>query len=223
MQHLRKRSLGQKATELLRQMLLDGNFKDGERLVEDRIASELGISRTPLREALHRLAQEGILEKRRTGGYILRTLQRTEIEDAIAIRSMLEGHAASLAAVRCSQEQKDILRKNLQQFTKATEVHDIPTLVRLNADFHTLLREAAHSPLLAQLLSELDGVVERLLRPLISSHEIAWSDKDHMKILQCIENNDADGANLAAQEHIAHAKESILSYLAKIDDAENEE
>ncbi len=223
MQHLKKRSLGQKATELLRQMVLDGSFKDGERLVEDRIASELGISRTPLREALHRLAQEGILEKRRTGGYVLRTLQRTEIEDAIAIRSMLEAHAAALAAMRCTSAQKEALHKNLQQFTKATENYDIPTLVRLNADFHTLLREAAHSPLLSQLLGELDGVVERLIRPLISSHEIAWSDKDHIKILQSIDQGDALGASTAVQEHIAHAKDSILSYLEKIDNDTYEE
>ncbi len=211
---LKKSSLGQEATQLLRKMVLDGHFSEGERLVEDRIATELGISRTPLREALHRLAQEGLLEKRRTGGYILRSLQRTEIEDAIAIRSMLESYATSLAAKRSSEEQKQALRQNLEQFS-ATSSQDIPSLVQLNEDFHGLLREAAHSPLLAQLLTELDGVVERLLRPTISHIEAEWSDADHIRIVESIEKGDAHGASLAMQEHINHAKETIFAHLEK--------
>ncbi len=211
---LKKSSLGQEATHLIRKMVLDGHFTEGERLVEDRIATELGISRTPLREALHRLAQEGLLEKRRTGGYILRTLQRTEVEDAIAIRSMLESYAASLAATRCTEEQKQALRDNLAAFGQ-TKTNDIATLVNLNEEFHNILRESAHSPLLAQLLTELDGVVERLLRPIISTHEAEWSDSDHLRILEHIENGDAAGANQAMQAHIAHAKETILDLLDK--------
>ncbi len=209
---LRKSSLGQEATHLIRKMVLDGQFSEGERLVEDRIAAELGISRTPLREALHRLAQEGLLEKRRTGGYVLRTLQRTEVEDAIAIRSMLESYAAGLAATRSTPEQKKALRENLQKFSN-TKGQDISTLVELNEAFHNILREAAHSPLLAQLLTELDGVVERLLRPSISTHEAAWSDSDHLAILENIENGHAEGANQAMKAHIDHAKETILGLL----------
>ncbi len=217
---LKKSSLGQEATQLLRKMVLDGHFSEGERLVEDRIATELGISRTPLREALHRLAQEGLLEKRRTGGYILRSLQRTEIEDAIAIRSMLESYATSLAAKRSTEEQKQALRQNLEQFS-TTSSQDIPTLVQLNEDFHGMLRDAAHSPLLAQLLTELDGVVERLLRPTISHIEAEWSDADHIRIVESIEKGDAQGASLAMQEHINHAKETIFTHLEK--DAKDDE
>ncbi len=211
---LKKSSLGQEATQLIRKMVLDGHFNEGERLVEDRIATELGISRTPLREALHRLAQEGLLEKRRTGGYILRSLQRTEIEDAIAIRSMLESYATSLAAQRSTEEQRHALRQNLERFGN-TSSQDIPTLVELNENFHSILREAAHSPLLAQLLTELDGVVERLLRPTISHIEAAWSDDDHVRIVESIERGDAEKASLAMQEHINHAKKTIFTHLEK--------
>ncbi len=213
---LKKSSLGQEATYLIRKMVLDGQFSEGERLVEDRIATELGISRTPLREALHRLAQEGLLEKRRTGGYILRPLQRTEIEDAIAIRAMLESFATALAATRCTPEQKIALRENLHKFS-AANMDDIPALVELNESFHGILREAAHSPLLAQLLTELDGVVERLLRPTISNTEAEWSDADHVRIVESIEKGDAKAASEAMQEHVKHAEEAIFAHL----DAEN--
>ena len=208
-----KHSLGQEATVLLRQMLLDGRFVVGERLVEDRIASELGISRTPLREALHRLAQEGLLEKRRAGGYALRPLNTTEVEDAINIRSMLEAYAASLAASRSTQAQRDSLSANLQQFRAANAAGVIPQLVALNSEFHSILRTAAHSPLLLQLLAELDGVVERLLRPIISAEEADWSDKDHLDILQRIEERDALAAAEAMRAHVRHGKDKILAEL----------
>ncbi len=211
MQPIKRQSLGQEATQLLRKMLLNGHFNAGERLVEDRIAQELGISRTPLREALHRLAQEGILEKRTSGGYVLRALQRTEIEDAITIRTMLESHAASLAASRITDEQKKTLRKNLGSFRKAQESNDLTALVELNEEFHNILREGAHSPLLTQLLLELDCVVERMLRPIISSHEVKWSDADHLCILEYIENGDAINASKAMQAHVLNAKDTLFS------------
>ncbi len=215
MQYIRKRSLGQKAKELIRKMVLDGRFNEGERIVEDRIAAELGISRTPLREALHRLAQEGLLEKRRTGGYMLRTLDPREIEDAMAIRSMLESFAAALAAERATDEQKQALQKNLQMFMKAQNTKDIESLVELNEDFHVILRESANSPLLLQLLSGLDGVIERLLRPIISDQEVEWSETDHSKVFSCIEKGDAQGANHAMQEHIARARKCLDSAIHK--------
>ncbi len=211
MQPIKRQSLGQEATQLLRKMLLNGHFNAGERLVEDRIAQDLGISRTPLREALHRLAQEGILEKRPSGGYILRDLQRTEIEDAINIRAMLESHAAELAASRCTAEQKKILRKNLSNFRKAHEKNNISSLVDLNEEFHITLRDGAHSPLLTQLLLELDCVVERMLRPVISNNEVKWSDSDHWRIMEYIENGDAENAGKAMREHVLNAKDTLFS------------
>ncbi len=211
MNRIKRQSLGQEATQLIRKMLLDGRFTAGERLVEDRMAQELGISRTPLREALHRLAQEGILEKRSSGGYILRALQRTEIEDAISIRAMLESHAAALAATRSTAEQKKSLRKNLNKFRKAHAKNNFKNLVELNEEFHTILREGAHSPLLTQLLLELDCVVERMLRPIISNHEVQWSDADHLRILEYIEAGDALNASKSMQEHVLNAKDALFA------------
>ncbi len=213
MQRLVKSSLGQEATQLLRKMLLNGHFEHGQRLVEDRIASELGISRTPLREALHRLAQEGLLEKRPTGGYILRHLERTEIEDAIAIRAMLESYATTLATGRCTEAQKTALQENLTAFKTACEADDIPALVELNEAFHALLRECAASPLLIQLLLELDGVTERMLRPIISLQDAEWTYADHVQIVDYIMQGNAIAATEAMRIHIMHGKNTLLTQL----------
>ena len=209
-----KRSLGQEATNLLRQMLLDGRFTPGERLGEDRIAAELGISRPPLREALHRLAQEGLLEKRRSGGYQPRELRREEVEDAIAIRAMLESHAASLAAQRAGQEALKALRDNLEAFHKAGAAGDIPRLIELNSAFHATLRRAAASPLLAHLLGELDGIVERMLRANVSLEEAGqWSAGEHADLLRHIEAGDGPAAAEAMRAHVLHGGEKVLEEL----------
>lgn len=213
MSRIVKNSLGQEATSLLRQMLLDGRFDGGERLVEDRIASELGISRTPLREALHRLAQEGLLEKRRAGGYALRKLDPDEVEDAVNIRNLLESYAAKLAAQRATAVQVVMLRRNLELFSLHNQAQDMPRLVELNAEFHAVLREAAHSPLLTRQLMELDGVMERMLRRVVSMQEVEWSDRDHMNIFVQVEKGNPEGAALAMQEHVEHGKQRLLAQL----------
>ena len=208
-----KQSLGQEATALLRKMLLDGRFAAGERMVEGQIAEELGISRTPLREALHRLAQEGMLEKRPAGGYQVRKLKRSEVEDAIALRSMLESHAARLAATRATPEEVRALRANLAQFDAASAQGDLSGLVEVNTAFHMLLRTAAHSPLLLQLLEEMDGVVERMLRPLISLNEADWNAQDHTSIVDAVEAGAGEAAARAMQAHVEHGREKILPQL----------
>lgn len=209
-----RRSLGQEATNLLRQMILDGQFTAGQRLVEDRISTELGISRTPLREALHRLAQEGLLEKRAAGGYELRRTNVAELEDAVNVRALLEGHAAALAAVRATSEQRKALVDNLAAFQVAADAGDVPRLIVLNEEFHATLRDSAGFVLLRQMLCELDGVVERRLRTNIPLEEAGqWSCPDHELIVQAIEAHQAEAAAEAMRVHVQRGGMAMLAQL----------
>lgn len=209
-----RRSLGQEATNLLRQMILDGQFNAGQRLVEDRISTELGISRTPLREALHRLAQEGLLEKRAAGGYELRRTNVAELEDAVNVRALLEGHAAALAASRATSEQRKTLVDNLVEFQVAAANGDVPRLIALNEEFHATLRDSAGFVLLRQMLCELDGVVERRLRTNIPLEKAGqWSCPDHEQIVQAIEAHDAAAAAEAMRVHVQRGGMAMLAQL----------
>jgi len=211
---LKKQSLGQEATTLLRQMILDGRFVNGQRLVEDKIANDLGISRTPLREALHRLAQEGLLQKRYSGGYELKTTNMAELQDAITLRSLLESHAASLAAQRASLEHKNALSENLKMFKDAVDAEDIPALIRLNEAFHAILRESTGFTLLTQMLGELDNVVERMLRCNIKLNDAGqWSYKEHYDIFQAINDSNATIAAEFMRLHVQHGGDKLLALL----------
>jgi DNA-binding GntR family transcriptional regulator len=86
----RSRPLGQEVTLMLRRMIVHGELKPNERLVEERLAAQLGISRTPLREALHRLEQKRLLSKRDRGGYVVRPLSYQEVEEAVDVRAFLD-------------------------------------------------------------------------------------------------------------------------------------
>lgn len=214
MAKLVKQSLGQEVTRMLKRMIIDGELEPGQRLVEDRLAAELGISRTPLREALHRLEQEGLLQKRSAGGYVLRPFDAEEVEEAVQVRALLEARVAALAARRAGPDQVEALRANLTGFREAAARGDVVRLAELNTEFHLLLRAAGGSLLLARLLDEIEGVVERIIRALVPLREAGeWSDEDHARIVAAVVAGDAEGAAEAMRVHVLHGGEAVLDTL----------
>jgi len=116
-----RNSLGQDVFEYLKNAIIDQTIEPGARLVESRIAKMLGISRTPLREALHKLALGGWIERLPSGGFQVVTLTREDIEQTFGIRSVLEGYAARLAAENYQDKELIPLEKNIKESDKCLE------------------------------------------------------------------------------------------------------
>ena len=139
-----------KATLGLRELLLNGAFKPRERVPELRLVEELGVSRTPLRIALMTLEHEGLLETLQGGGFVVREFTRTDIDDAIELRGVLEGTAARLAAERLeSDDELESLRdscRELDDVARTPTVESFLEYVRLNEEFHQSFRALAKSP-----------------------------------------------------------------------------
>lgn len=212
MEKLHRRPLGQEVTWRLKRMIIRGECKPGVRLVEERLAEQIGISRTPVREALHRLEQEGLLTKRPRGGYLVRPLTLQEVEEAVGVRAVLEAYAAELAAQFRDQGTLVLLADNVNQFEQALADRDEGRLVALNTGFHTLLHQAAASKLLLRLLTEMGDVVERISRATISNMDAArWSADDHRDIWRAIKAGDADKAASLARSHVIHGGQWIIS------------
>ena len=208
----RRPSLGQEVTQHLKRQVVIGELKPGHRLVEERLARDLGISRTPVREALHRLEQEGVLSKRPRGGYEVRPLTPEEVSDALGVRSALEGYAAELASHQAPEGTVDKLEANVDDFEKALDQGDEERLVEFNSQFHLLLYEAAGSTLLLRMLGELQEVVERISRAIISNMDAGkWSTKDHRAIIAAIKAGEGERAYRLARDHVAHGSQWILS------------
>lgn len=208
---LRRKPLGREVTDILRRMIIDGGFKPGERLVEERLAERMGISRTPLREALHRLEQEGALVKRPRGGYVLKPLSPDEVEEAVEVRSVLEGLVAARAAKNATAETVAAMEANLEDFRRALAAEDWDELVSLNAAFHTTLRQTAGSALLLRLLGELEGVVERISGASQHGRDAAtWTLTEHAAIHEAVKAKDPEAASRAALAHVRRGGEWVI-------------
>ncbi|MEW5913171.1 MAG: GntR family transcriptional regulator [Thermodesulfobacteriota bacterium] len=208
----KRRSLGQEVTLHLKRLVVAGKIKPGQRLVEERLARDLGISRTPVREALHRLEQEGLLSKRSRGGYLVRPLTAQEVEDALGVRAALEGYAAELAARRAPAPLLNKLTANVEAFERAVTKRDEKALISLNSQFHLLLYQAAGSPLLTRMLGELQEIVERISRAIYSNMDAGlWSTEDHRRMLEALRKGRASQAADLARRHVAHGAQWIIS------------
>ena len=212
MTSLKRQPLGREVTQVLRRMIIRGELLPGERLVEEQLAGRIGLSRTPVREALHRLEQDGLLSKRARGGYLVRPLTVPEVEEAEGVRSVLEGYAAHLAAQKAGDKDLALLAQNLEAFEQALAQGQVERLLALNKEFHHLLHQAAGSRLLAGLLADLDNVVERISRALISNLDAGtWSRGEHRAIHQALVDHDAKRAERLAREHVVRGGRYIVS------------
>jgi DNA-binding GntR family transcriptional regulator len=202
-------------------MIVREQMAVGERLVEERLAESLGLSRTPVREAMHRLEQEGLLLKRPRGGYQVRPLSAAEVEEAVGVRAVLEAYAAELAARRATPKQLKEMERNLELFAEALQKKDEARLLELNSRFHELVYQAADSRLLFRLLSELQDEVERISRSIMSNMAAgSWSTDDHRRLFEAIKTGQAAAAARAAQTHVERGGKWYLSQLRDHEESE---
>ena len=156
-----RRSLGQDVFEYLKKAIIDQTITPGSRLVESKIADMLGISRTPLREALHKLEREDWIEKTGSGGFQVVTLTKDDIEQTFGIRSVLEAYAARLAAVNHKTSDLIPLEKKMMEFKICLETGDSDELQKINTQFHDLLYALSKSPKLIKMINQLRAQISR--------------------------------------------------------------
>jgi GntR family transcriptional regulator of vanillate catabolism len=209
-----------KAQLALRDLILSGDLKPGDRISELSIVDRLGMSRTPIRMALVRLQDEGFLEAIPSGGFSIKAFSERDIYDAIELRGTLEGFAARIAAERGVQgsilaELKDNLRQFDALVARPTlTVDDFSEYVQINAHFHTLLIRAADSPVLARQIERAvslpfaspSGFV-MLQAVLPEAHKILTIAQDHHHcVTRAIEARESARAEALMREHarLAH-------------------
>jgi DNA-binding GntR family transcriptional regulator len=202
---LRTRSRADFVYESLRDAIWDGRIAVGERVREEEIARNLGVSRTPVREALQRLHQRGLLVFGAGRGLTVASLSQHQVLQLYAMREILEGSAARFAAQHATAPEIAILWRLQKELSTAG--HDAMTLVTLNRRFHQAIYEAAHNQYLLQTL----GVLHDSLALLHSTtfrvpSRRAESDEEHRRIVQAIEKHNPDRAEEAAREHIRQAQ-----------------
>jgi DNA-binding GntR family transcriptional regulator len=202
------------ATELIREAIVDGRLEPGRRLKEEELARELGISRTPIREALLMLQAEGLVDAIPNRGAMVTVHTPEDLDDLYQLRALLEGYAARRAASRISDAQVETLRKSCERFDLLDPDTDLRGVVRENMLFHSAIFEAAGS-------SRLESMVRRVVElPLVYKSYIWYSPDQqrisvhyHRQIANALAARDAERAELIMKEHIFEARDLLVAHL----------
>ena len=206
-----RKSLGQHVFDNLKQAIIRGNIAPGEWLVESHIAQMLGISRTPVREAIHKLERERLIERQPRGGFTVLGLNRDDIEETFGIRSVLEGYAARLAAVKHDAQELEQLENKIDEFQNALDQKKMNLLPGINTEFHDLLYSLSKSPRWINMINGLRDPIYRYRQIILKEKKFAsTSNLDHKKMLKYIRKQDAEGAERLVRDHILRGKEMVL-------------
>jgi DNA-binding GntR family transcriptional regulator len=208
----RHHSLRDQVLTELRRRIVDGHYLPGERLTEERLAQDFGVSRNPVREALRVVEAEGFVEVSPRRGAVVATPGEDTMRDMFAVRGLLEPLAARVAAGRASDDDLAGLRALLDQARLATEDGDLARVAELNGALHSRVLELSGNKWLVQISVAMYRHVQWVFR-LGAATRAAHSWKEHVRLVEALESHDPDAAELAAAEHV-HAAE-----LAAIDSA----
>jgi DNA-binding GntR family transcriptional regulator len=196
--------LSKLVSERIRGQILDGSRKPGERLIEDRLSIELGVSRVPVREALRGLSAEGLVQISPGRGASVAEITPQVVAELVEVRALLEGLNARLAAQRHDPAIVAQLRDTLERGNAAAKAGTSEQLARLNAEFHERLTEASRNSVLGEMMR---GLRERTgLAFAINSRHRARDDwQEHSGILQAVIEGDEELAALLATRHVQNA------------------
>jgi DNA-binding GntR family transcriptional regulator len=192
--------------------------KDPIRLDERALGQQLGVSRTPVREAISRLEQEGIVENiARRGAFVVRK-SKQEILDIVDVWAALESMAARLATSRASDEEISQLRKNFTSFDGENARAHIDEYSDTNIEFHQTIIKLSHSALITQMADQLFFHMRAIRTSTIKDRDrVAQSVMDHTRIIEAIEERDAYHAEQLVRDHALELAKHIERYVDYLD------
>lgn len=206
-----RKSAGEHIFEHLKQAIIRGDIPPGSRMVETQIAETMGVSRTPVREAIHKLEREGLLIKQARSGFAVSGVSREDIEECFGIRAVLEGYAARLATVRHTPQQlKPLIRKN-DLFRKHLEKSDLDALPAINTDLHNIIYDLSGSPKLIKMINDIKEHILRFRTMILRSKSLAKaSHKDHSDMLVMMQERREQDVEKLVREHILRGQAYVL-------------
>lgn len=213
MEDYQELSLSSRVFQKLRDDILKGKYKEREELRENTIGKELGVSRTPVREALRQLELEGLVTILPNRGAYVTGISPKDVKDIYIVRSLLEGLCARWATEHITQEQLDELDEIIllsEFYIRKEGSSSADQVTELDSKFHEVLYEASGSRILGHLLRDFHKYVQSARRYSVVSEERARkSIREHKQLLRAIRDKDGDMAEQLANEHILHVMQNL--------------
>ena len=201
----------------LRDAILTGKLVPGERLMENQLADKLGVSRTPVREALRMLELENLVELVPRKGAQVLDMSEKDVINILEVRSALEGLATSLACKKMAKEDLQQLKEMEAEFEHAVAENDVEKFVDIDEDFHDLIFTATENDKLISIFRNLRIQLYRYRMAHAKNDETSMATivAHHRSIIRAIENHDGEEGASVAQSHIKYQAESILRSVKK--------
>jgi len=210
------KTIRKRVYDYLREKLLSGEILPHEHLIEAKIAREIGTSRTPVREALHNLELEGLIESIPRVGYVVKPISEKEVEEICEIRRVVEELAAQWAIEKARDRLIKELRENIVVAEERVAGGDIKAFVELDAQFHEIIARYSGSQRLLELSQTLRRHMLRYrIQSIYSADNVLRAIAGHKGILRAIEKVDLGEVHQALLNHLNQSKSDILRYAFK--------
>ena len=208
-----EKSLRGQVFDKIRSDILNGKYKRGEELVESSIGKELGISRTPVREAIRQLELEGLVQLVPNKGACVTGISEKDVRDIYLIRARLEGLAARMAAKNITPELLEAMEETVVLSEYHAKKEHYEQVCEMDSKFHKLLYKASGSRILEHTLTDFHQYVQRVrMASIMQKRRMEKSNDEHDAILTAIREHDEEKAELVATRHISNTVENLKNY-----------
>ncbi len=198
----------------LRQGILKGELEPGERLMEVQLANRLGVSRTPIREAIRKLELEGLVVMIPRKGAEVAKISEKNLRDVLELRCALEELTIELACERMNTEMLENLKNTFIKFKNGIHNADLTVIAELDEQFHDVIYEATQNQKLIQMINNLREQMYRYrLEYIKDENQRSGIVKEHKLILDALQQKDVETAKRAIRDHIIHQRNTILENL----------
>jgi DNA-binding GntR family transcriptional regulator len=207
----RHQTLREKILETIREAILKGTLKPGEKVAEPELAERFGISRTPIREAFRQLESEGYLTVIPRKGAVVTALSEQDVQEFYAIKSILEGYAAELAATRLTDKDIEKLQTINHKLRSLAAEGDVKAFFRTHNEFHELFLRASGNQKLVELITQLGLKFIRLRMASLSiPGRMNISVTEHDRLIEAFKNQDGDQAENLVKKTAAIGGQVLL-------------
>ena len=217
---IQKRPLKEDVFDALHEKIVSGKYKPGEWLRQDDIATQLGVSMTPVREALDLLVAAGLAERVPYRGVRVREMVTKEVVEAYGLRMILEAMIAQEAAKNITPDQLKVLEKMLGDMRKNQSLKDVSHIRQLSREFHSIIAESSHNELLIKVYAVVANafpdwlLYEAIFRkPELLKSSMDDMQREHTAILDALKNHDPEKAIQKSIDHLMESGKWLAEYL----------
>jgi DNA-binding GntR family transcriptional regulator len=207
----KRKPLREEVYESLKKFILHGKLKAGQRLIEEQLAHQIGISRTPVREAFHKLERDELVSRLPKGGFAVREFTKEDVEEIFGIRNALESYAAYLATLHIAPEKISLLERKVDESENALKRGDDEKAVQLHSEFHDLLYKFSKSKKLIEMINNFRDYFYRYRSVLLHApNGFRISIADHRQMLEAMKKKNPRLVERLVRKHLERGKEIVI-------------